>query len=107
MEQKLHQLDPILQRAMAVDSCCRDVYKQELQVAYHEVLVVQMRLAKMLGTIAACRKHLAGWTIKGGMDYFANEVELTCCNHILDGRCVIEYGANFLLPYLHISHLLH
>ena len=114
MEQTLHQMvpvsfvgyliDPIFQQALAVDSRHGDACKQDLQVAYHEVLVVQLRLADTSEVIAASNKHLAGQTIEGGKDSFANKVELMYCNHILDGRYVLEYGANFLTPYSLISY---
>ena len=92
---------------MAVNGHHGDACKQELQVAYFEVLVVQLTSTNMLWVIAACQKHLAGQTIRGSMDSFANKVELTCCNHILDCRYAIEYGLNFLILNSHIFHLLH
>ena len=74
---------------------------------YNNVLVVEVRTFNFLFVLAACRKHLSGWSIVRASYYLAYEAELSHRNHILYAWDVVKHLTHFLVPYVLLFDVAH
>jgi hypothetical protein len=81
----------MLEGAVVVDGDFRYVGKEKGEVLHNVVLVVQEGTSNSADIVAAHYQHLLSRTVVWSMYCLAQEVELTCSNHVSDLGYVIEH----------------
>ncbi len=101
-------IDPVLERAVAVDGGGGHAFKKELQILHHDVLGVSLWAAHLLLVVATGRDHASRWLIVGTLDSLPDEVKLSSSNHVFNIWYVIEYASDHGIPnffFLHTRHV--
>jgi hypothetical protein len=97
--------NPALERSECINCDFRDVHKQELEIFYNKIFVVEKESSNSTGLVTARRQHLLGWRIVRSSHYLPNEVKLADGYHITYTRYVVKHQPDVLIPNLLLFHL--
>ncbi len=79
---------------------CGNVFKQEAEILYHEILPGCLQSSNLSFVVTAGGNHVAQWLIGGALNQFPDEDGLTCRNHVPNTWDGIEHLVNLFIPYL-------
>jgi hypothetical protein len=101
-------IDPVFERAIAVDGGGGQAFKKEQQILQHGVLVVSLWAAHLLLVVATGHDHASQQLIIETLDSLPDKVNLLGGNHVFNVQYVVEYASDLGIPnsfFLHTHHV--